>query len=214
MSKAITLLKSASDHALAKISSGTALKQQPFSIGSLFDVTEEPVSDLHSLSALLQRLEDDPTHTVIRGVLKESQSSTVPRDKETFTTKPRQWCMIDIDSLAWDGAFDNQQALVAHAVQHLPNEFQSSNCWYHFSSSMGIKAGIRVHLWYWLERPCSDDELKAWLSGYPVDMSLFNPIQIHLTANPRFIEGATDPFPQRSGMFEAGNGIKILMNSY
>ena len=75
---------------------------------------------------------------------------------------------------------------------------------------MGIKAGIRVHLWYWLERPCSDAEMKAWLSGYPVDLRLFNPIQIHLTANPQFTDGATDPYPNRSGMFEAGHQITTV----
>ena len=75
MNEVLTVLKSASGHALAKIFSGTALTQQPFSIGSLFDVTEEPVSDLQSLSALLQRLEDDPTHTVIRGSLTEAKAA-------------------------------------------------------------------------------------------------------------------------------------------
>ena len=75
---------------------------------------------------------------------------------------------------------------------------------------MGIKGGIRVHLWYWLERPCSDNEMKAWLSGCPTDMRLFNPIQIHLTANPRFINGAVDPYPKRSGLFEAGGGVTTV----
>ena len=71
MTEAITLLKSGSGHALVKRFRGTDVIQQPFSTGSLFNVTEETVSDLHSLSALLQRLEDDPTHTVIRGSLTE-----------------------------------------------------------------------------------------------------------------------------------------------
>jgi hypothetical protein len=75
---------------------------------------------------------------------------------------------------------------------------------------MGIKAGIRVHLWFWLERPCFDDAMKAWLSGCPVDLRLFNSIQIHLTANPRFIDGAIDPYPNRSGLFEAGSGISTV----
>ena len=174
MNEVLTVLKSASGHALAKIFSGTALTQQPFSIGSLFDVTEEPVSDLHSLSALLQRLEDDPTHTVSRGALKESRNSPVPRNKETFTATLRQWCMIDIDSLAWGGDLSDQQAMLSYAIQQLPVEFQSADCWYQFSSSMGIKSGINVHLWFWLDRPCSDNELKVWLSGYPVDMRMFN----------------------------------------
>ncbi|MDB2516709.1 hypothetical protein N9X22_05550 [Planktomarina temperata] len=108
MSEVLTLLTSATGHALVKSFSGTASTQQPFSIGSLFDVSEEPVSDLHSLSALLQRLENDPTHTVIRGSLTEGQSSTVSRNKETFIATPRQWCMIDIDSLSWDGVLSDK----------------------------------------------------------------------------------------------------------
>ena len=75
---------------------------------------------------------------------------------------------------------------------------------------MGIKPGIRVHLWFWLERACSDGEMKAWLSSYPVDLRLFNRIQIHLTANPRFIDGAVDPYPNRSGIFEAGGGLSTV----
>ena len=43
------------------------------------------------------------------------------------------------------------------------------------------------------------------LSGCPVDLSLFNPIQIHLTANPQFMDGANDPYPNWSGIFEAGH---------
>ena len=61
------LLTSASGHPLIKSFSGPDVIQQPFSTGKMFDVSEQPVSDLHSLSALLQRLEDDDTHMVIRG---------------------------------------------------------------------------------------------------------------------------------------------------
>ena len=81
MNDVLTVLKSVSGNALAKKFSGTALTQQPFSIGSLFNVAEEPVSDLDGLSAMLKRLEDDHTHTVIRGSLTEGQSSTVSRNK-------------------------------------------------------------------------------------------------------------------------------------
>ena len=41
-------------------------------------------------------------------------------------------------------------------------------------------------------------------------MRMFNPIQIHLTANPRFIDGAVDPYPNRSGLFDAGAGISTV----
>ena len=210
MSKVMTLLTSATGHALVKSFSGTDVALQPFSTGKLFNVSEEAVSDLKSLSALLQRLEDDPKHTVIRGSLTDDQSNPVPRKMKYFTATPRQWCMIDIDSLAWDGDIHDQKVMVSYAIQQLPAEFQSADCWYHFSSSMGIKDGINVHLWFWLDRPCSDNELKAWLSGYPADQRMFNPIQIHLTANPQFSDGAVDPYPNRSGLFESGTGVSAV----
>ena len=120
MTEVMTLLTSVSGHALVKSFSGTDVTQQP---GSLFNVSEEPVSDLQSLSALLQRLENDSKHTVIRGSLTDDQNSPVPRKMEYFTTTPRQWCMIDIDSLAWDGDLYDQQAMLSYAIQQLPPEF-------------------------------------------------------------------------------------------
>ena len=161
MNEVMTLLTSVSGHALVKNFSSEELSQQPFSTGKLFNVSEEPVSDLQSLSALLHRLESDPKHTVIRGSLTDDQSSPVPRKMEYFTATPRQWCMIDIDSLAWDGDLSDQQEMVSYAIQQLPAEFQATDFWYHFSSSMGIKSGINAHLWFWLDRPCSDVEMKA-----------------------------------------------------
>ena len=66
----------------------------------------------------------------------EGQSSLVPRKMEFFTVTPRQWCMIDIDSLAWEGDLSDQQAMLSYASQQLPAEFQATDCWYHLSSSM------------------------------------------------------------------------------
>lgn len=168
------------------------------------------MNSLSSLAELLGELEGDPSRTVIRGSLNADHTTPVQRTKETFTSYPRQWCMLDIDSLPWEGDADNHQAMLDYAIQELPAEFQSVDCWYHFSANMGIKQGIRVHLWFWLDRPCSDDEMKAWLAGCPVDLSLFNPIQIHLTANPLFVDGAVDSFPNRSGLYGAGKGLSTV----
>jgi len=139
MSEDVTILTSASHTSLVKIFSGYDLTEQAFATGKEFNVSEEPVSDLQSLSKKLQRLENDPTQTIIRGLLTADQTNPVPRNKDTFAATPRQWCMIDIDSLAWDGDINDQQAMLSHANQQLPAEFQSVDCWYHFSSSMGIK---------------------------------------------------------------------------
>ena len=128
MNEVLTFLKSASGHALVKIFSGPDLAKQNFSIGNSFQVVEEQVSDLKSLSNVLQRLENDHTHTVIRGSLVEGQGSPVSRNKETFTATPRQWCMIDIDididSLAWDGDISDQQAMLSYAIHRISYRYQ------------------------------------------------------------------------------------------
>ena len=136
MSEDVTILTSANHTSLVKTFSGPDLKEQSFVIGKDFNVSEEPVSDLQSLSKILQRLENDPTQTIIRGSLTDDQSSPVPRKMEYFTAIPRQWCMIDIDSLAWEGDLSDQQAMLSYASQQLPAEFQATDCWYHLSSSM------------------------------------------------------------------------------
>ena len=76
---------------------------------------------------------------------------------------------------------------------------------------MGIKHGkIRIHLWFWLSRKVTDIEMQAWLGTSEVDLSLFQPVQMHYIAKPMFNGGAIDPLPKRSGLFEAGAGIDTV----
>ena len=75
MSKDVTVLTSSNHIPLAKIFSSSDLKQQPFAIGKEFNIIEGPVSDLQSLSRLLQRLETEATQTIIRGSLTIDQTN-------------------------------------------------------------------------------------------------------------------------------------------
>ena len=86
----ITLLTSVTQASLTKTFSGPDLEVQPFKIGKDFYVSEEPVSDLQSLSELLRRLESEPTQAIIRGSLIEGKTNIVPRNKETFAATARQ----------------------------------------------------------------------------------------------------------------------------
>ena len=204
MSDFITVLTTASGADLGKSFSGPDLQPLPFQTSKHFTAEELEVHDLLSLIDVLQSLEGEPTKTVIRGKVLSDASEIISRDKETILASPRSWCMLDIDGLFWDGP-DNHEAMLNFAIQHLPTEFQNTDCYYHFSSSMGIKDGIRVHFWYWLDRPCSDEEMKVWLSGTAADPRMYNPIQIHLTSNPRFVNGAVDHVAKRSGLLAFGD---------
>ena len=90
MSEDITLLTSANHTSLTKTISGPDLKVRPFKIGKDFTISEEPVSDLQSLSELLRRLESEPTQTIIRGSLIEGKTNPVSSNKETFAERSQQ----------------------------------------------------------------------------------------------------------------------------
>ena len=128
MNEVITILTSRSGNQIAKAFIGAEYLPQRFSIGRSFTAHQEQVSDLESLSRLLQKLENEPTKTIVRGALVDGQRGSVPRNKETFTATPRQWCMIDIDididSLAWDGDISDQQAMLSYAIHRISYRYQ------------------------------------------------------------------------------------------
>jgi hypothetical protein len=89
MNEVITILTSRSGNQIAKAFVEPEYVQQRFSIGRSFTAHEEPVSDLISLSQLLQKLGNEPTKTIIRGALVEGQRGSIPRNKDTFAATPR-----------------------------------------------------------------------------------------------------------------------------
>jgi hypothetical protein len=163
LSDTVTILTSSTDHSISKGFIGESYVPNKFNPGTTFTASEVAIKDLEGLADVLRSLEAEATKTIIRGSLITDATEVVSRTKEQFRSTKRQWCMIDIDSLDWDGDIHDQKAMLSYAIQQLPIEFQGVDCWYHFSSSMGIKSGIRVHLWFWLDRPCSDEEMKKYL---------------------------------------------------
>ena len=89
MNEVITILTSRSGNQIAKAFVGLEFVQQRFSIGRSFTAYEEQVSDPRSLSRLLQKLESEPTKTIIRGALIDGQLGSIPRNKDTFAATPR-----------------------------------------------------------------------------------------------------------------------------
>jgi len=219
----ITLLSSEKNRQLCKFfvqRDGVTVSEKK-SPGTLFTVEEREVSDLGDLSGLLTSLENDHQTCVIRGRLRKGHiRANVQRTKKganpPFEIQPCQWLCVDIDELKpLEGLphYNVQPEIVARfAALHLPPEFEEVDFHWRFSGSMGVEVGIRIHLWFWLSRPISDLEAKAWLSTATtkIDPSLFDPIQLHYTANPIFRVPAADPVKKRSGLFEFGKQKKTV----
>ena len=151
----MTIITSVTNNQIVKLFGGTDYQSLKFSPGLEFLASQHPVHDLQNLALVIGRLEAQATKAVIRRLPLLLDSDSVARQSQNFSSTPHHWCMIDIDSLPWDGDLQDHKAMLEYASLQYPSEFQQVDCWYHFSSSMAIKAGIRVHLWYWLERPCS-----------------------------------------------------------
>ena len=225
VSETITVLKSQISNACIKRfrPENGKLASLPVKLPLLFDVGERTVSSLSDLSSLLTSLEHDPSKFIIRGELIEGREKENIRrtgkshlfndPNSNFNPAPHRWCMIDIDDLELPAEYADVDAskpdILAHTTAKLPEAFRGVDCHYQISASMGVKTDkIRVHLWYWLNRSVSDAEMKAWMgqSDVPVDMSLFRPVQPHFTANPIFENGAINPLPNRSGVYDAHGG--------
>jgi hypothetical protein len=167
-----------------------------------YSVSSAEVSNFDELCDILKLLSNDKNSAIIRGELKsEFLGTEVPNRYEYFSAHPRQWAIIDIDGLSYEGDINNLDSIFELLLSKLPIEFSNTAFWFNFSSNMGLKPGIRVHLGFWLSRHCSDTEMRAWLDGTVADLSVYSPNQLLLTCAPIFPDGIEDPVKQRNGLY-------------
>ena len=193
------------------------IEKVDYNAGMFFGVMTRSVSDIFSLSTVLQAVETLPNAFVIRGALIKppAPESGIRRLKENFATPPqgRRWALIDFDKINVPEGLDlakDMKAVIEHLVTLLPTEFHDCSYHYQLSSSagMGNPDNVSAHVWFWLSEAWPDDKLKAWAKainakvGYKlIDPALFNDVQAHYTAAPVF-EGMANPFPVRSALVE------------
>ena len=139
MTDTVTIITSVTNNQIVKSFHGGDYQQLKFGPGSEFLVSQHPVHDLQSLASVIGRLEAELTKAVIRGLPLLPENDPVARQSQNFSTTSHHWCMIDIDSLPWNGDLQAHKAMLGYASCQLPAEFQHTDCWYHFSSSMGIR---------------------------------------------------------------------------
>jgi len=133
------------------------------------------------------------------------------------------WVLLDIDKKPVPPEIDpvrDPKGAAQYLIDDcLPPYLRDVSFVVQWSSSTGMKSPglLSAHLWYWLDRPLTAAQLKAWFHSEPwfaeqdthVDPTLFDPIQIHYTAAPIF-NGLTDPLKQRTGMGKREKDVASL----
>ena len=126
MSDTVTIIVSATNSQIVKSFGGGDYQPLKFSPGSEFLVCQQPVHDLQSLASIISGLQGAPTKAVIRGLPLLPENEPVARQSQNFSSISHHWCMIDIDSLPWDGDLQDQKAMLEYASFHLPPDQENT----------------------------------------------------------------------------------------
>jgi len=186
----------------------------PYGNARHFRVREARVHSLATLVGALDRLRRDPRAAVIRGAPVEGlDRGRALRRKVNFAPAARRWLAADVDGVDEPAGltFAAEPAAGAEYVRDalLPAAFEGAACWWQSTSSAGIKPGIRLRLWFWLDRPVSDSQAKRWLTQAPVDASLYGPVTLHYVAAPIIEAGARDPVARRQGVLDGEREVVV-----
>jgi hypothetical protein len=111
----VTIITSATGNQIVKSFGGPDYQSFKFSPGSEFLASQHPVHDLQSLASVIGGLETEPTKAVLRGLPLLPENEPVARQSQNFSTTSHHWCMIDIDSLPWNGDLHDHKATLAYA---------------------------------------------------------------------------------------------------
>jgi len=195
--------------------------------GKFFQQEERKANNIYELHDLLVEISDTGNQFIIRGRL---NPDAVPRDGGMvrrashvsasegekvpwFVEQPRYWMLIDIDKVANPGELDpTTPEAMEYLRSLLPLEFRETTCSFSLSASAGLSDTnlISGHLWFWLDRPLSSQELKSWLQGCCVDTSLFQSVQQHFVASPIFAGGLLDPIGKRKGLLRGLRDVVVV----
>lgn len=175
-----------------------------------FTAIEHDVESLDDLHRALVWLSSRPDRCIVRAALiNPTITGPIRRllyvdpktgDHPTLYEVPRFWIATDWDTLAKPDGLDltDLAGCGRVALARLPEAFQNATCITSGTASHGIKAGIRIRLWHWLDRAITGAEINRWLGPIAgLDASIFRPAQVIYTAAPVFEAGA-DLLPART----------------
>ena len=115
MNDTVTSITLATGSQITKIFRGAGYQLLKFSPGSEFLVSQQPVHDLPSLASVIGGSEAETTKAVIRRLPLLPENEPVARQSQNFFNASHHWCMINIDSLPWDGDLHDHKAMLEYA---------------------------------------------------------------------------------------------------
>jgi hypothetical protein len=186
----------------------------------LFSFAEIPVSSFDEMAAAIEGLQHKPCSFLVRGKPADGIDREYARrrlharkkpngavEPATLLAQPRFWLALDFDSIQCPDHIDliwDVDAVIEHVTELLPEEFHGVSTFWAFTSGHGIKPGIRLRLFYWLDRALSDEEVELWLAKpiaeKLIDPVLYRPAQPIYVAQPIFVK-MPDPVPRRCGIW-------------
>jgi hypothetical protein len=181
----------------------------------MFRSTKVGLCGLDDLAAALDGL--DRNSCVLLGRLidgvdpnyhRRTSLQKVGRAPPSYTAATHEFLAIDLDDntagLDWLHQM-NEKELPAAVLELIPPELHGVRCHWRATASTGLKPGVHLRLFYWLDRKLSLDEMKTWLAGCKgIDGSIYKVAQPIYTHAPDLDDGVEDPVLkhglQRSGM--------------
>lgn len=228
MTSRLTVLKTANGRPATK----TLIQRSDGTIGKLhaaparyFTIERRAAETIYDLAEILTALSAEPQKLVIRGEPIPGLDLSLPvrrlkhcgSDKQaTFRSSPagEKWVCFDFDEIPCPDSIDagehpgNALLLLSYL---LPAEFHDVTFWAQWSSGAGLDdwKTLSAHLWFMLDRPVTDDNLRAWAvsSNAPIDPCLFNAVQPHFTAAPILSSDVEDPTLQRHGLIKGSRDV-------
>lgn len=189
------------------------LREEQYEDAKTFDFATVPIAGLDDLAKVIAGI--GPRQCLVLGKLRDGVDPNGarrrlhdhPDEPATIEDATHHWLPIDADSTEpcdERGTFDplaDPARAVACVVKRLPGGFAGADCLWQWTSGAGFKPGIRMRLFFWLDRPLTGAEMKAWLAPYreAVDLSIYSAAQ-PIYAAPPVCDGVADPIAQRTGI--------------
>lgn len=231
MSDIITIARAGEHRRATKVF--TWYGAEPYRIGYKITSAERVCHNLRHLFDILTETAADPRAFVMRGVSADGIDPTRPHRRlasEALIEQGRpelgvegpyyddhdhHWFMVDIDGLAFTGDPTARgrfgfPAGVWRAFEELPPELRGAGFIVQWSASAILKPGIRVHLWFWGDRPVCSESLRAWAeASHVIDRAPYTAVQPHYIATPVFLEGVRDPLEGDRWQYVPGPPVKM-----